>query len=119
MAVPAPTLSTTVETLLEHGRIRRGYLGIGAQPARLPESMSKELEQETGLLIVSVEADSPAEAGGLTLGDTIVTFDGEAVRHLDDLLALLSGDRVGHELAVRILRGGELQEVGVVVGERS
>lgn len=119
LSVPSPTLMQVVETLLEHGRIRRGYLGIGAQPARLPEGMAAELEQETGLLLVSVEDDSPAAAGGLTMGDTIVTFDGQPVRHLDDLLSLLGGERVGAEAPVRILRGGELQEVTVVVGEHS
>ena len=119
LAVPAPTLHQTVETLLEHGRVRRGYLGIGAQPARLPEGLAKELGQETGLLLVSVDAGSPADKAGLVMGDTIVTFDGQPVRHLDDLLALLSGDRVGAEAPLRIVRGGELEEVSVVVGERA
>jgi S1-C subfamily serine protease len=119
MAVPSPSLNTTVEALLEHGHIRRGYLGVGAQPARLPEGLAAELEQETGLLLVSVDSGSPADQGGLAMGDTIVTFDGQPVRHLDDLLAMLGGDRVGAEVSVRILRGGQLQEESVVVGERS
>jgi S1-C subfamily serine protease len=119
MAVPSPSLNTIVEALLEHGHIRRGYLGVGAQPARLPEGLAAELEQETGLLLVSVDSGSPADQGGLAMGDTIVTFDGQPVRHLDDLLAMLGGDRVGAEVSVRILRGGQLQEESVVVGERS
>jgi S1-C subfamily serine protease len=52
------------------------------------------------------------------MGDTIVTFDGQAVRHHDDLLALLSGDRVGATASVRIARGGQLQDLQVVIGER-
>jgi S1-C subfamily serine protease len=118
VAVPFPTIDEVAGTLLEHGRIRRGYLGIGAQPARLPEGLGEELGQETGLLLVSVESDSPAGQAGLAMGDTIVTFDGQPVRHLDDLLGLLSGDRVGAEVPVRILRGGKLMEVSVVIGER-
>jgi S1-C subfamily serine protease len=119
LALPTPTVGRVVETLLTHGRVRRGYLGVGAQPVRLPERLGQQLSQETGLLLVSVEPDSPAEQGGLTLGDTIVTLDGQPVRHLDDLLGLLSGDRVGKAVPVRILRGGQVQDLQVVVGERS
>ena len=86
-------------TLLAHGRVRRGYLGVGAQPVRLPADLAEELGQETGLLLVSVEPDGPAGQGGLLLGDTIVALDGQPVRHMDELLALLGGDRVGKKLS--------------------
>jgi S1-C subfamily serine protease len=118
LAVPTSTISRVVEALVAHGRIRRGYLGVGAQPARLPEATADELGQETGLLLVSVEKGSPAGRGGLVMGDTIVALGGERVRHLDDLMALLGGDAVGQERAVRVLRGGALAEVTVVIGER-
>lgn len=119
LTVPAPTVRRVVETLLAHGRVRRGYLGVGAQPVRLPASLAEHLGQETGLLLVSVEPASPAEQGGLLLGDTMVTLDDHPVRHLDDLLGLLSSDRVGRSVPVRILRGGQVQELTVVIGERS
>ena len=77
-----------------------------------------ELTSETGLLIASVEAGSPAEVGGLMLGDIIVALDGHAVADLDELLALLSGDRVGKEVPVQIIRGGQLLEVNLTIGER-
>jgi S1-C subfamily serine protease len=117
LTVPAPTLRQVVETLLAHGRVRRGYLGVGAQPVRLPAALKQQLGQETGVLLVSVESGSPAEQGGLLLGDTIVSLDGQPVRHMDDLLALLSGDRVGAAVPVRIVRGGQVQELTVVIGE--
>ena len=107
-----------VETLLAHGRVRRGYLGVGAQPVRLPAALGEQLDQETGLLLVSVEPDGPADQGGFLLGDTIVAFDGQPVRHMDDLLALLSGDRVGAAAPVRIVRGGQVMETTVTIGER-
>jgi S1-C subfamily serine protease len=117
LTVPAPTLRQVVETLLAHGRVRRGYLGVGAQPVRLPAALKQQLGQETGVLLVSVESGSPAEQGGLLLGDTIVSLDGQPVRHMDDLLALLSGDQVGAAVPVRIVRGGQVQELTVVIGE--
>jgi S1-C subfamily serine protease len=119
LTVPAPTLSEVVQTLLTHGRVRRGYLGVGAQPVRLPAGLGQQLGQETGLLLVSVEPGSPADQGGLLLGDTIVAFDEQPVRHMDDLLALLSSDRVGETMPVRIVRSGQVQELKVVVGERT
>jgi S1-C subfamily serine protease len=118
VSIPTGTLKSVIATLLEHGHVRRGYLGVGAQPVRLPDPLAQQLDQETGLLLVSVEADSPAAKSGLVMGDTIVTFDGEAVRHMDDLQALLSGDRVGKAFPVRIVHGGDLREVKVTVGAR-
>ncbi len=118
VAVPVPTLKRVVETLLTHGRVRRGYLGIGAQPVRLPEAVKQQLNQETGLLLLSVEPGSPADKGGLVLGDTIVALDGQPVRHLDQLMALLGSDRIGQAVPVRVLRGGQVQELKVTLGEQ-
>ncbi len=119
VALPVETIRRVAETLATHGRIRRGYLGIGVQPVRLPEALVNRLGQEVGLLIVSVEPGTPADKAGLVLGDTLVGLDGERVRYLEELMALLSGDRVGKEAVARILRGGEVHEVSVVIGERS
>ena len=119
MTVPTGTLRRVVEVLLTHGRMRRGYLGVSAQAVRLPAGLAGQVDQETGLLLGSVEPDSPAEHGGLFMGDTIVALDGQPLRHPDELLALLSGDRVGQTVAVRIIRGGQLSEVRVVIGEQA
>jgi S1-C subfamily serine protease len=119
VTVPASSLRPTVETLLAHGRVHRGYLGVGAQVVRLPATLAAQLNQETGLLLGSVEAESPAERAGLFMGDTIVALDGQPVHHLDDLLALLSGDRVGKAVPARIVRSGQVREVSVVIGEHA
>jgi S1-C subfamily serine protease len=119
LTLPVETLRRVAETLLAHGRVRRGYLGVSAQPVRLPVELAADLGQETGLLLVGIEADSPAGQGGLLMGDTIVALDGERVRHMDDLQALLSGDRVGATVPVRIIRGGQVQDLEVTIGERA
>lgn len=118
LSIPAATLERVANSLLAHGKMKRGYLGVSTQPVRLPEAAKQELGQETGLLIVAVEPDSPADQGGLVLGDTIASLDGVAIRQHDDLLALLTGDRVGSKVPVTILRGGQVQSVNVSVGER-
>ena len=118
LAIPVETVRRVVEALLSHGRIRSGYLGVGAQPVRLPAGLTTELDQETGLLLASVEAGGPAERAGLLLGDTLVEMDGQRLRQLDDLLGMLGGDRVGADISVKLVRGGSVQGRTVVVGER-
>ena len=116
VSVPIPTIRAVVETLLAHGRIRRGYLGVGFQLVRLPERV--QLDQETGLLVASVEQGSAAEHGGLLLGDTLLSLNDEPVRHPDDLMALLGSDSVGTKASVLILRAGEVRELSLTIGER-
>ncbi len=117
VVLPAATIGRVVDALLAHGRIRRGYLGIGANPVRLPEDLVAG--GGVGLMLASVAADSPAAKAGLALGDVIVAFDGQPVRRMEDLLGLLTDDRIGQPVAVRLLRGGQTKEVTVVVGEQT
>ena len=127
LAVPPLTVRRVVETLLAHGRVRRGYLGIGVQPVRLPTESARQIgqlagsgpPQETGLLLVQVKEGSPADQGGLLLGDTIIALDGQPVPHHDALQALLTGDRVGTAVAVRIVRAGQVHEIQVAIGEQA
>ena len=81
--------------------------------------LQQSVGQETGLLLITVEPQSPAEQGGLLLGDTLIALDDTPVRHPDDLLAFLSTDRIGATVRVRLVRAGQVQEQAVVVGERS
>jgi S1-C subfamily serine protease len=118
LAVPYATIRHVVGMVLAHGRVRRGYLGIGIQPVHLPADLAGQINQETGLLLMQVKPGSPAEAGGLLLGDTIVALDGQPVPDHDALQSLLSGDRVGATVPVRIVRAGQVQERDVTIGER-
>jgi len=119
LTIPTPTIRRVIETLLTHGKVRRGYLGVTAQPVKLPDNLAQELDQEVGLMVIAVEPDSPAHKGGMVLGDVLVTLGDEAVENVDELLSLLRGDQVGKALKARIVRGGQVQEVEVTVGERS
>lgn len=118
LSVPINTIESVVKAILAHGHIKRGYLGVSTQPVRLPLRAKEQLNQDTGLLLVAVEPDSPAEKGGLLLGDTIVGINDVPVRQHDDLLGQLSGDRVGQNVSVKLIRGGELTSVAVEAGER-
>lgn len=118
ITVPVSTIRNTVATLQAHGKMRQGYLGVGVQPVRLPENISSELDQETGLLIVSIEGESPAATANLLVGDIIVGMDDESIEQLDELMSLLTGERVGTSIPMQLVRGGALQTMAVSVGER-
>lgn len=111
-------LRNVVDTLVQHGRMRQGFLGIGAQPVQLPEDIAAELNQEHGLMIASIEKDSPASNAQLFQGDIIVMLDNEPTPHLDALLMLLTGDRVGQSVPVKVVRGGQLTDTSITIGER-
>jgi S1-C subfamily serine protease len=118
VTVPEEVVSNRVETLLEHGYIRRGYIGVSLQPVRLPSGMKQKIDQETGLLVAGVEEGSPAEEAEIFQGDVLVSIEDEPLRFPDDLLHELGIDRVGKEMSFRIIRGGKLIQIGVVVGDR-
>ena len=117
-AVPLETADRVAESLRAHGRIRRAYLGLGAQPVRLSERLAQQLGQESGLLVVTVEPGGPAQTAGLLQGDTIVTVDGDPVRHLDELFGKLGALEVGSAHRLGVVRAGERKDVAVTVGER-
>jgi len=119
LTVPVATLREVVETLLAHGRVRRGYLGVGVQPAKLPPQAAEALGQKTGLLVVSIESDGSAAQGGLLVGDLIVALGGEPVRHLDDLMFLLGSDAIDATVSLNVVRGGTVTPLSVTVSERT
>jgi S1-C subfamily serine protease len=89
-------------------------------PIALPDRMcqSFELEQPTGVIILSVEEGSPADESGVVLGDILVAIGGKPVRETEDVLILLGANAVGSELDTRVLRGGSPIELRLRVGER-
>ena len=118
LAIPAEIAWRVAGTLEERGSVRRGYLGILSQPVRLPDGQRLGLTQRGGLLVVGVEDGSPAGRGGIMIGDILATLDGQPVEDTEDLLALLTDEKVGQEAQIQVVRGGELQTLQVTVGER-
>ena len=123
ITIPSATVSEVVETLAQHGRIRRAYLGIGSQLTRLPEAQTAKLDGElagieTGLLIVGIEDDSPAGAGGMLVGDILVGIEGSPLGRTEDLQEQLGSERVGVAIDLTVLRGGEPAMLSVTPTER-
>jgi serine protease DegQ len=118
VVIPAPIAWKTAATVLEHGSLKRGYLGLAGQPVALPENQRGSDGREEALLVVGVTAGSPAAAAGVLVGDVLLEFDGHPIESPEDLLDLLVGDRVGRRITIRALRGGAVVELAVTVGER-
>lgn len=118
VAIGAPIVRQVTETLLAHGTVPRGYLGIRTQLVPLPEALRKKrnLTQEHALLIVQVESGSPAEKGGLMLGDTLLSLNGEAIQDVDQLRRHLRGLQAGQTVALQVLRGGTVRDLSVAAG---
>ncbi len=118
VVIPASIAWKTAATVLEHGSLKRGYLGIAGQPVALPEGQRGGDGREHALLVVGVTSGSPASTAGVLVGDILLEFDGHAIESPEELLDLLLGDRVGRQVAVKVVRGAKVEELSVTVGER-
>jgi serine protease DegQ len=119
-AVPVATLRRVANALLTHGRVRRGYLGVGTQQVPLPAALAQKagLSQETALLIVTVEPQSPADKAGLLMGDLLVALGNGPITDISALHAQLSGNSLGQTLTAKVIRGGAPLDMTVTIGER-
>lgn len=119
VALPWSLVSQTAETIRTHGKVARGYLGIGSQPVTL-SAQAKELAggQERGLLVIQVADAGPAATGGVLQGDILVRVDGTSISNADDLQGILTPARVGSSVTASVVRGGELRELSLTVGSR-
>jgi S1-C subfamily serine protease len=118
VVIPAPIAWTTAEGLAQHGTRRRGYLGISALQVDVTPLQREVAGTGTALLVTGVSPDAPAASAGVLVGDLLLSLDGQVVSTTDDLFDLLTGDRVGRPVTLRVLRGGAATAVEVTVSER-
>jgi S1-C subfamily serine protease len=109
-----------VGQLIKEGRIRRGYLGLAGQNIPLPRSLVRffNLSVESGLQVIAVEPDSPAERAGVQEGDIIIGFDDQVVPNMDVLHRLLTEKQVGLATPITVLRYPEKRVLAIVPEER-
>lgn len=121
ISVPSATVKAVIDQIVKEGRVRRAYLGIAGQPIPLASKLAQKasVTQESGILLFSVEDDSPAEKAGLSVGDILVQFDGEVVEDLNDLHRLLTSNLIDKTVEVHVIRGGQKLEQKVSPTELS
>lgn len=110
VALPFVTLERVLVELRAHGKVRRGHLGVGVHPVRLPEATAQKVGHGTGVMVHAIEPKSAAEASGLLLGDVLVALDGVPVEGPWELASQLRG-KVDVVVKLSIVRAGELKDV--------
>jgi serine protease Do len=119
LALPAQAVDRVVEELLERGHVRRPFIGVAVQPVALSAALSKQhqISGDTGLMIVSIADDSPAEKGGILLGDLLLEADGHRLSRPDDLLDALAAKQ-DQPVSLKVLRGGLLKTISITPADR-
>lgn len=110
LAIPAATIERVASRLQTHGRIARGYLGLGLQPVRIDDGV--------GAMVMSVDGAGPSAAAGIRQGDVITGWNDERLSGVRPLLRALGPDSVGSVVSVAIRRAGEPMRVKLTIGER-
>jgi S1-C subfamily serine protease len=118
-AVPVDTARWVIGQLMTVGRVRRGFLGVAAQPRPLPKRSARkfDLTAQTGVEILQVEPGRPAAKAGLRPGDVLVALDGKPVKNVDEVHRILDASSIGRSLPARALRNGGLLDFTVVPDE--
>jgi S1-C subfamily serine protease len=118
VVIPADLALARAKLLEEKGSVPRPYLGVRSQGARLTRAGSEAVKgrQETGLLVVRVEAGSAAEKAGIEVGDLIVGMGGKNVADHEALVSVLAERGAGATVEAEVLRGGELRRLPVTIG---
>jgi S1-C subfamily serine protease len=114
-SVPIDTARWVLGELMQHGRVRRGVLGVAAQTRPIDRRLARHhgLSQKTGVELMEVLPGKPADRAGLRAGDVLVLLDGSVVESVDQVHRLLGAGSIGRDLAARVLRGAAMVDLTV------
>jgi S1-C subfamily serine protease len=119
-AVASNSAQFVLSEILQHGRVRRAFIGVAGQTVAVPRRHARGagIDNAFGAMITATDPDKPADVAGLMSYDVIVRLDGEAVTGVDDLIRLLNADRIGRGVRVDVLRRGQLRSFELKPTER-
>jgi len=120
-AVAINTATFVAGRLIRDGRMRRSYIGVAGQDVPLPRRIVRahQLPMESGILVASIEASSPAQRAGLAEGDVIVAYNGSPIGGIDDLHRQLTEKQVGARSRLTIIRGAEKLVLDIIPEEKA
>jgi serine protease Do len=121
VAIPASTVASVTEKLLQKGFVPRGYFGIGVQPVLFSEDLRKKLSirNRSGLIMLTVEPGGPADKAGILIGDIVTSVGDALIEQTDDLQKYSDSGAIGTSVKINYIRGGALKESALTVGERT
>jgi S1-C subfamily serine protease len=116
LALPVAAVDRVLDELLEHGHVRRAFVGVAVYPVTLGASVVKrhQLPHESALVVMSVGDGTPAGSAGVMVGDVLIAANGQPLRRPTDLLDALASAKVGTPLEITHLRGADLRTVTVI-----
>ena len=118
IVIPVATVERVVPQLLDGGRIKQGWLGLGLHPVGIPASLRSAAGRDAGLMVVSLAAGGPAEQAGVLPGDILLEVGGEAAPHPRAVARALAGEQVGKNVPLLLLRAGAAMNVQATVAMR-
>ncbi len=116
-AIPTDMAKSVMESIIKHGRVIRGWLGVSIQNLTPELSKSLGIKQEYGALVADVVKDSPADKAGLKRGDLIVELDGKKIEDSTSLRNMVSATEPGKTVNLKVIRAGKEESVTVTLGE--
>lgn len=116
-AIPAAMAQSVMDSIIKHGKVVRGWLGVSIQDLTPDLSKHLDIKGQKGALVADVVKDSPAEQAGIKRGDLIVEFEGEAVEDTTTLRNMVAGKQPGTSVKVTIIRSGKEKNMSVKLGE--
>jgi S1-C subfamily serine protease len=118
LVIPVATLDRVVPQLLNDGQVARGWLGLGLQAVSIPEPLRAAAGETTGMMVMSIAAGGPGAVAGVTAGDILLTIDGASMRGMRRVMSQLDDASVGRTVELRLIRGGELLTLNVLITAR-
>jgi S1-C subfamily serine protease len=112
LVIPTATIERVAAKLESHGRIGRGYLGLGLQAVTI------EGGEGSGAMVMSVDPQGPAIKAGIHQGDILVSWNDEPIRHVQSLLRTLGPDSIGQKVTLGVRRAGETHQFPLTIAER-
>ncbi|MEZ0170368.1 S1C family serine protease [Microvirga sp. TS319] len=121
LVIPSETIERVAQQLLAHGRIARGYLGLGLQPVPIDETVADAagLTEPKGLIVINVDSGGPGQKAGIKQGDILIRWQTDPLHSIRRVYALLGPESVGQSVALGILRAGKQMSLTVEIAERS
>ncbi len=116
-AIPSAMAKAVMESLINNGRVVRGWMGISIQPLTRDLMKQFNLSDDSGVLVGDVVEEGPADKAGIRRGDVIVAFGGRDVKDARQLRNLVAGSAPGRETSVKLIRGGKIMTVDVKIAE--
>lgn len=118
LAVPINQATRTIiSTLIREGRVRRAVFGAAVAPRALPRSVAARVGRRSGVQVMQIVPDGPAERGGLVQGDLLVEVDGEPLGDATDLQRIMTSERIGRRVPAVVVRGGRPRTLELTLDE--